>query len=173
MADRRHSSPQFGVFRTLGETVSKRYVLTELKARRGLVFALNTDRWDPAYGNNNTGRVFQVSRVRRRAWATNVWYLVSNRCANLFFHYFFFRRSIFLNFLSTSCSRPLHAATTIMQSMNTAVDPCDNFFEFACGNWQNHYVSEPGQANSWFIERTRYISMGITSECVIIISDIA
>ncbi|XP_025424272.1 neprilysin-like isoform X2 [Sipha flava] len=61
--------------------------------------------------------------------------------------------------LSDEC---LISATTIMQSMNTAVDPCDNFFEFACGNWQNHYVSEPGQANSWFIERTRYISMGIT-----------
>ncbi|XP_050542771.1 neprilysin-2-like isoform X3 [Daktulosphaira vitifoliae] len=56
----------------------------------------------------------------------------------------------------------LISATTIMQSMNSAVDPCDDFYEFACGNWQDRYLSVSGQTNSWFIERTRYISIIIT-----------
>ncbi|XP_050422697.1 neprilysin-11-like isoform X2 [Adelges cooleyi] len=66
------------------------------------------------------------------------------------------------NWTTCQSDECLISATTIMQSMNAAVDPCDDFYEFACGNWQDRYLPGSGQVNSWFIERTRYISMVIT-----------
>lgn len=113
--------------------------------------------------------VFKVSWARQRVWATNAWFQVGacimymyNNNNNININVLLLLLSLlFMNVVNRFRN---HTATTIMQSMNTAVDPCDNFFEFACGNWQNQYHSEPGQANSWFIERTRYISMVITSK---------
>lgn len=29
----------------------------------------------------------------------------------------------------------VHAAATVIQKLNTQVDPCDDFYEFACGNF--------------------------------------
>lgn len=29
----------------------------------------------------------------------------------------------------------VHAAATVIQKLNTQIDPCDDFYEFACGNF--------------------------------------
>ncbi|CCD64734.1 Neprilysin-11 [Caenorhabditis elegans] len=39
------------------------------------------------------------------------------------------------------CSTPgcVRAATHFLNAMNTSVDPCDDFFEFACGQWNDQH----------------------------------
>ena len=41
----------------------------------------------------------------------------------------------------TPCSTPAcqQAAEYIKDAMNATANPCDNFFEFACGGWQQHH----------------------------------
>lgn len=47
-------------------------------------------------------------------------------------------------------------ATTMMRYMDFTVDPCDNFFDFACGNWEN-YNFIPG-------DRTEYDTFELLRE---------
>ncbi|XP_040072345.1 neprilysin-2-like [Ixodes scapularis] len=38
--------------------------------------------------------------------------------------------------LSTGC---VNAASTLLQNMNQSVDPCENFYDFACGGWVHRH----------------------------------
>ena len=48
-------------------------------------------------------------------------YFVNNNITEIFFHLFF-------------------TAGKLLQNIDTEIDPCDNFFEFACGGWLKRTV---------------------------------
>ncbi|XP_015365840.1 PREDICTED: neprilysin-2-like [Diuraphis noxia] len=56
----------------------------------------------------------------------------------------------------------LFSADSIMRSIDVDVEPCDNFYEFACGKWQYSHQRENGKPNNWFAERSRVISVAVT-----------
>ncbi|XP_022180671.1 neprilysin-2-like [Myzus persicae] len=56
----------------------------------------------------------------------------------------------------------LISAESISRSINANVEPCDNFYEFACGKWQYSHQLEYGKPNNWFAERSRVISAAVT-----------
>ncbi|XP_042146201.1 neprilysin-2-like [Ixodes scapularis] len=50
--------------------------------------------------------------------------------------------------LSPGC---VNAASTLLQNMNQSVDPCENFYEFACGGWvHRHPIPEDRPSVSQF-----------------------
>ncbi|XP_040061858.1 neprilysin-2 isoform X2 [Ixodes scapularis] len=50
--------------------------------------------------------------------------------------------------LSPGC---VNAASTLLQNMNQSVDPCENFYEFACGGWvHRHLIPEDKSSLSQF-----------------------
>uniref|UniRef100_A0A2S2NAI4 Neprilysin n=1 Tax=Schizaphis graminum TaxID=13262 RepID=A0A2S2NAI4_SCHGA len=62
----------------------------------------------------------------------------------------------------TTCTSDecLISASTITRSMNVAVEPCDDFYEFACGKYIEEL--EPDKPTNWFNEKTKNISEEIT-----------
>ncbi|XP_065204068.1 membrane metallo-endopeptidase-like 1 [Planococcus citri] len=51
----------------------------------------------------------------------------------------------------------------ILESINSSADPCDDFFEYACGKWSHSHFIPLQEENSWFIERKQRINYLITN----------
>ncbi|KYN01734.1 Endothelin-converting enzyme 1 [Cyphomyrmex costatus] len=46
-------------------------------------------------------------------------------------------------------------AASLKESMNESVDPCNDFYQYACGRWpQEHPIPDSSLTNSWFSERS-------------------
>ncbi|BES99668.1 Peptidase family M13 [Nesidiocoris tenuis] len=45
-----------------------------------------------------------------------------------------------LNVIDTCQTKQcIHSAAAVLEAINSSVDPCDDFYEFACGNWKADY----------------------------------
>lgn len=50
-------------------------------------------------------------------------------------------------------SNSIFLANYLIESINEKVDPCENFYEFACGTWiENNKIPEDGKILELFIE---------------------
>ncbi|KAE9537310.1 hypothetical protein AGLY_006333 [Aphis glycines] len=56
----------------------------------------------------------------------------------------------------------LVAASSIMKSINLDVNPCDNFYEFACGKWQQNHQGQSEIPTNWFVEKSKNITKEVT-----------
>ncbi|XP_037917529.1 endothelin-converting enzyme homolog isoform X2 [Hermetia illucens] len=53
----------------------------------------------------------------------------------------------------------IRAASALLQSMDMSVDPCDDFYQFTCGNWpEEHPRPDSLTSYDWFSERQQRIS---------------
>ncbi|XP_067010330.2 endothelin-converting enzyme homolog [Anabrus simplex] len=75
------------------------------------------------------------------------------------------RNGTFLRYSSDSshngyCNREecIETASSLLLSIDKSADPCQDFYQYACGNWPRaHPIPEGRHANSWFAERSLYL----------------
>jgi hypothetical protein len=50
------------------------------------------------------------------------------------------------------------SAFSLLESMDRTADPCEDFYQFACGNWgRSHPVKDMDSSNTWFSERSLFL----------------
>ncbi|XP_018361879.1 PREDICTED: endothelin-converting enzyme 1-like [Trachymyrmex cornetzi] len=64
---------------------------------------------------------------------------------------------------SEDCMR---IAASLKESMNESVDPCDDFYQYACGRWPQEHPSDYS-LNSWFLERSSRMYRKIRDQLIV------
>lgn len=59
----------------------------------------------------------------------------------------------------------LIAAATMMDSMDLTANPCDDFYQFACGNFvKEHPIPDTDFSEDWFTNRNHHVIRRVRGE---------